>query len=795
MKFILSWLKEFVPIELSAPDLAEKLTMAGLEVESIESIGESISGIITAKISSISPHPNADKLVITTVFDGQRNYQVVTGASNINEGDIVPLALPGSTIANGMTLKQVKLRGVDSFGMLCSEKELGVSEEATGIWICDPSTPIGVNFEDYALLKETILDIAILPNRGDCQSIYGLAREIAALTGTTLQDLSVKPTFSAINNPYNIEVDCPDLCPLYIGHYLTEINNHNPSPLWLQRRLQISGIRPISLIVDVTNYILLELGQPLHAFDANKLQSNTISVSTSTKAIKITTLDDQTRTVENNTLLIYDGNQPIAIGGVMGGQSSAVDLDTTHIVLESAYFDPRSIRKSALQLGCRTDSAIRFEKGINIDTVDIAAKKAACLIQEWGHAKISKTTVSFKQPHHSRFNSRSLSFEPDKINSFLGSSFSAVQMQNILSALGFTCHDKMIEIPIWRVHDIHAMPCLAEEIARVIGFDHIPSTLPHTNLVQEKPLPSIQFLDSWIPFWVNQGFTQANTYPMISIQEFIHSVNHEPSAAQELQNPISPQLAVMRPVLLPSLLKLVQYHLSRQTTDLQFFCCDKVFPSEYTTQEPFHFAAVSIGSAFENASSSTHHTISKDLLMILQGKLKTCFDQLGYTIKFKQSDQPLWSHPHQWQSLYYGKHYLGSLGLVHPSHLTFYDITAPVCYVEFNLSPLIESQKQAPVYRPFSRYPSTRRDVALLVPKSLPFAEIEQVINQFKHKTLHRYFVFDCFESDQLGTDHKSIAIGFIYQDLQGTLADDKINQIHERLCHRLQTECQVSIR
>ena len=392
MKFSLNWIKEFVTISLTPDELVEKLTMAGLEVEGIEQKGELLHNIVTARIESISKHPNADKLVITNMFDGEETLQVVTGASNINEGDIVPLARIGGVVDSGLTLKATKLRGIDSFGMLCSKSECGAEEESEGIWILDKQTPVGVDFIEYYQLKDTVLDIAILPNRGDCQSIIGLAREIAAITGEQLKLPEITLTTESISNPYQVSVQDSTVCPLYVGRYITNIQN-GASPFWMQQRLEHCGIRSIDRVVDITNYVLLEMGHPLHAFDHHKLTSNTIKIGSLETKQTITTLDDIDRSIEPGQCLIFDDNQPVAIAGVMGAQNTGVESTTQEIFLEAAYFLPKHIRRSSQQAGCRTDSSIRFEKGININTVEMASKRAAQLLQTLAKATISQDVI------------------------------------------------------------------------------------------------------------------------------------------------------------------------------------------------------------------------------------------------------------------------------------------------------------------------------------------------------------------------------------------------------------------
>ncbi|RAP32286.1 phenylalanine--tRNA ligase subunit beta [Candidatus Marinamargulisbacteria bacterium SCGC AG-414-C22] len=791
MKFPLSWLKEYVDINLEPTALAEKLTMAGLEVDDVDHIGALISGIITVKINTIKPHPNADKLVITECFDGKSTHTVVTGAHNITEGDIVPLALPGSTIASGMTLKPVALRGVDSFGMLCSEKELGASDESAGIWILDNTTPLGVNFEEYACLKDTIFDIAILPNRGDCQSIYGLAREIAALTQQKLHPIDTHIKTVATKQPFSVTVTEPELCPLYIGRHVAGIK-HVTSPLIIQRRLQLAGIRPIDFIVDVTNYVLLECGQPLHAFDAQKCTSNSFKIATDKTKTHVTTLDGNKRVVDPGMLLIYN-DTPAAIAGVMGCANTEVSNTTTEIFLEAAYFDSKHVRKNGTTLGLRTESSIRFEKGINIDSVDLASQRACHLLQRYADAQITKDTCIVKHTSDYRFQQQAIPFNVDHINNFLGSSFTTSEMTHILTTLGFIFSSKKDEVtvPVWRIQDVKEWPCLAEEIARLIGFDRIPATLPAAFTIQDEEAPEQYLVERFQTYFVDNGFLQSCTYPMISEKEFESFTNTKPTTHHLLQNPISPELACLRSSLLPSLTRIIDYHVTRQMSSCQFFEIGKVFADDHTEHQ--QLGLITVGDYHTNAVTDAQKKCNLAPFAYLKGHIENLFQKLGLQLTFKQQQAPSWAHPTQWINLCLGKKIIGTLALLHPSVVQ--NVTTDVCYLECLLDPLFTLQQTDTCYQPFSRFPSTRRDLSILVDKTVHFADIETVIKQYKHKLLKHYFLFDCFESEKLGSDKKSMAIGFIYQDDKGTCSDDKINSIHTRLTDRLTSELSLQIR
>ncbi|MDC0036624.1 phenylalanine--tRNA ligase subunit beta [bacterium] len=792
MKFPLSWISEFVSLTHSPEDLAKKLTMAGLEVEDIIETGRNLSHIITVKIERIDPHPNADKLVITSLFDGKKLHQVVTGATNITVGDVVPVSLPGAVLASGLKIKPSKLRGVDSFGMLCSEEECGISESADGIWILPEDTPLGVDFIQHAQLSDTILDIAILPNRGDCQSILGLAREIASLTGEafTLPEIDLRD--QAIAHSYSV-TSTTSLCPLYIGRFINQLNPQ-PTPLWMKRRLELAGLRSISLYVDITNYVLLETGQPLHAFDDARCKDTDFRISESSRSQDIHTLDGQTRRITKGQVLIHAGKTPVAVAGVMGAANTEVSDDTKAIFLEAAYFNPTSVRRSASALGCRTDSAIRFEKGVSIEGVEYASKRAASLYQELAGASVSNLVVQAKEQKHDVFDNREIVFDAKQLNAFLGTSLKQSEMKDILTSLGFEISkNNMVTVPAWRRHDIHEWPCLAEEIIRVHGFDAIPITLRSQHPSHDVADPLLTMSEKTQDFCVSNGFREVNTYPMISVTE-INALNLGKIADwNELANPISPQLAIMRPSLLPSLLQLIKHHHLRQLTDVSVFEVGLRFEEK---QEITCLSLAISGHSFTHLTNDAERTISKASLASLKHVITRLSSFLGLgDLAFKLATPPSWAHPKQYQEICFGKKRVGVVTQVHPSALDHYDITEPVFYVELSLSALAANPTPPFTYTPFSRFPFIRRDIALSVPKTTSYEDVLAVIKQYKHKSVQDVGVFDVFESEQLGSDKRSIGIYLLYQDLNKSLEDEQVNKAHERLCQRLISELPVHIR
>lgn len=783
MKYPLSWLRTFVSLPPDPHTIAATLSLAGLEVENISSVGAAIAGLTTGKIQHIAPHPDANKLVITRIDTGNATHQIVTSASNISEGDIVPVALPGATVASGMTLKAATLRGVESFGMLCSETECGVSEDAAGIWILPPDIPLGIDFVAHAALNDTVFDIGLLPNRGDCQSIVGLARELAALFEQPFTLPEPKVNTSTLDHRYTIRCDST-ACPLYTGHFLAHLSSNATTPLLIQRRLQLCGLRTVSAYVDITNYIMLETGQPLHAFDANKLPSNALSVASTTSPLSLITLDGQSRHLPAGHLCVFADSEPIAIAGVMGLDNTAVTAATSAIFLEAAVFDPMAVRRASTALGHRSDSVARFEKGLSTALAAYASLRACELFQTIMGATVSNSVVQYKNPSHPCFKHRNIALDTQQLNGFLGTSYTDDQILSCLKRLGFTIKDTHVAVPHWRLADIEDWPCLAEEVARVLGFDSIPSTLPAGPAIAEQDDALYTFCQSSIDFFVANGFSETCTYPMISTEALTHCYATAPQDWNALANPISPSLAVMRPGLLPSLLGLIGYHHTRQRPDCAF-----VETGVRVTQsgEDTVLAIALSGQCYRPSYTASQRAIAQDALSFAKATLLRYLNHHGIAADFSDVETAeTWMHPHCRHAVMLGSQVIGHVAHVHPDVCDTFGITEAVFYAELNLDMLLSYGKKPPQYRAFSRFPSTRRDIALTVPKDVPYATIEAFIRQHKHKSVTDSGIFDMFESEKLGPDVRGIGVYLIYQSQTATLSDEKVNKVHQHFCKRL---------
>jgi phenylalanyl-tRNA synthetase beta chain len=788
MKIPISWLRDYVDLPEDINEVAEKLSFSGLEVEEIIEVGAELKGIITGKIEDIQPHPDADRLVITQVNDGTKQIQIVTGANNISVGDIVPVSPPGAVLSNGMKIKVSKLRGIESSGMLCSETELGVAEEASGIWILPADTPVGIDFIDYANLKDTLIDIAILPNRGDCQSVIGTARECATLFNKPLKRPEFKLDETA-NDSISV-TNSSTHCPLYSLRSITNCTL-NKTPLWMQRRLELCGIRPIQLFVDITNYVLLEYGQPLHAFDSDLIKG-TVSVKNSDAACTVKSLDDSDQAIEKDDLLICDDSDAIAVAGVMGGKSTEVSEKTTSVSLEAAYFDPIRIRKTGTRLRLRTESAMRFEKSVDIDGVIDASNRATYFFQTLAGATVGGINIAKTDTYH-LFQDKLLPFDTDGVNALLGTTYDKKDIQETLESLGFTIKGDNLSVPSFRKHDIDELPCIAEEIARLKGMDNIPTTLPAGPSLKEPQLPSFEFEQRIQDFLSSNGFSEINTFPMVSEKSF-KNAGLSSDGTLHIANPISQDESVMRTQLFVSLLERLAFNKRHQQKDCHFFEIGKVFHDTITPHmEDKRLSLVASGTYFEQSYTNAARSENKFTLFHMKGIVGTLLADQKLDIKACDSEPYL--HPKKQCSVIdkNGK-VIGFIGEVHPKVASAFKVSDDTVIAELSISGFDLSPKH-PSFKEASKFPSVKRDMALLAPKELSYGDIKDFLLKNKPALVSDFQLFDIFESEQLGKDKKSMAISFTYENAEASLTDDEVNKSHEALTALISEKLSISIR
>ncbi len=797
-----NWLKKYVPIKEPFEKVVERLIHAGVEVANVKHLGKDINGVIVAELLSVEKHPQADRLSITKVNTGKETLQVVCGAKNIAPGQKVPLAKVGAILPGNFEIKEAKIRGVESFGMLCSAKELGLAEDAEGILILPPDTPIGGNILEALGLPDALFELEITPNRADLLSHLGVAREIGAIFQKPVTSPSVKKlkeSSRAISKLAKVTIDAKDLCHLYTCRVIEGVKV-GPSPKWLSQTLEKLGQRSINNIVDITNYVLLETGQPLHAFDLKQIHGSQIIVRKTKPGEKIPLLDNTERELKEEMLVIADAGRPVALAGIMGGSNSQVTDQTQSILLESALFLPGSVRKTARQLGISTDSSYRFERGVDPTGVLKALDRATALILEVAGGQLAKgvgvvSTQNLKP--------LKISFRPSRANALLGTQIAPKAQIQILKGLG--CKIKgtpssktlTIEGPSYRL-DLTREIDLIEEIARLSGYEHIPVVAPHipsdltpieSNIPFEK---EIRFILHQAGFYeaVNSSFLPS-TYP----QKLKLAPDHPLQHFQEVANPIADDQRVLRPTLLPSLLANVQLNLAHQQESVALYELNKVFspvtggtPSE-KTQLAALFAGKLPGEWHDQERKSDFYDI-KGLVETLVGHLRL----LGLQWKFGQCPAP-----YQQIQSFQVRNGSGKLllwgGAINPKALKEYDISVPCFGLELEMEALIQTARGAKSYRPLPKFPSAWRDIALVVPDGVTSLQVAGAIQEIGGPELVNIHLFDLYRGTNLTTGTRSLAYRLHFLDENRTLTDQEVTDRVSKIVDHLKTRYTIVLR
>ena len=644
MKIPYEWLNEFVVLDIDPYELASRLTMRGFEVEAIEEYRPSLDGVCVGEVVKIDLHPDAKNLTVCRVRTDKETLPIVCGAKNVQEGDKVPVAMVGSTLAGGFSIERKDIRGVESLGMLCSEKELGLSDDHSGIFILPKDIATGTNLDEMAGLRDFVFDISVPPNRGDCLSVYGIAREV----GSILNQRAKLPVFnlnSASNDDIKdlVSLDIKDLdaCPRYVLRMITGVSMVQ-APFWIRQRIQKCGMRPINAIVDVTNYVMLELGQPLHAFDYHSLRDKRIEVRVAGGDTVFRTLDGDDRKLVSGDILICDGSGPVAIAGIMGGENSEITENTKDIALESAFFNPLHIRQTARRLGIRSEASLRFEKGIDLDNVDFAAERAMFLM----NATAGGTVVKGKQEIYEKKDSKSIFVSFGKIIDILGT---PVEHSVIISSLrsvdlhivkeeetGF-----VVSVPNFR-HDLDEYIDIIEEVARIYGFDHIPATTPVGASQAHKREKSSVYLKSVKEYFTACGFFELINFAFFSVKDienFAIQPSDERFVGVPIMNPISKDYEVMRTFIAPNVLKGIAYNLNRGARNLRFFEAGKVF---FTGCEelPLEYPAICFAMTGKERDYFWRDPCPEYDFFDVKGILEGLTARLGLSVSFVRSNEP-----------------------------------------------------------------------------------------------------------------------------------------------------------
>jgi phenylalanyl-tRNA synthetase beta chain len=794
MKVSISWLNEYVPVRMTPTDLAEALTMAGLEVEALWNRYEYLNTVVVGKIIRVIPHPNADKLRLCSVDIGERQISVVCGAPNAAEGMLSPVALPGTEFPTGFVLQKSVIRGQASEGMLCSAGELIIGNDRSGIMTLDPNLNIGEPLPKALNLSDMVMEIGLTPNRADCLSIVGIAREVSAIQKTPLKypEIALPSSQGNIRDLTSVKIESPAHCPRYAARLVTNVKIA-PSPFWLQERLISVGLKPINNIVDVTNFVMMELGQPLHAFDFDHLEENRIVVRTAKEGEKFTTLDKKERTLSSDMLMICDGKKPVAVAGVMGGLNSEIENTTTRVLIESACFNPTSIRKTAKRLGLGTDASHRFERGVDPDGAIRAIDRAAQLMIEVGGGTLISGVID-EYPGKSDIQPIRLSVK--KTNRLLGTRLNAEKIGEVLTSVDFDAKIQdgdtiSVLRPSFRV-DVSRPEDLMEEVARLWGYDNIPTTSPRLPVEAKLPGCGIVLRENIRQMMTGFGFSEAINYSFIaqnSCDRLKLPAEDPRRSILEILNPISEDQAVMRTSLIPGLLDTMRHNLSQQLKTLKLFEVGKIFISSEKDKLPNEVEILAALWTGLRHDSCWHFQDDDcdiyDLKGIAEGLLK------GLNIKdirfmAMPDEQCNYTRPGHTAHIFAKDTPIGIMGEVHPDVLNAYDLRQKAFIFELNmetLPELISGVKQSKV---IPRYPSVSRDATLIVSKTVEGARLLESVRMSEEKLMEDAYLVAVYEGQPIAEGKKSVSFRIVYRSDEKTLEDEIVNAVHQKIIGQL---------
>ncbi|MGI6188407.1 MAG: phenylalanine--tRNA ligase subunit beta [Clostridiales bacterium] len=793
----LKWLKEYVDIDVTAEELAHRMTMTGSKVEGIHKQGEGINNVVVGRILNIEPHPNADKLVVCNVDTGTRQYRIVTGAPNVEQGQLVAVALDGAVLPGELQINRSEIRGVESWGMLCSGEELGLTDddypgaEIDGILVLNEEYPLGMDIREALGLDDEVIEFEITSNRPDCLSITGIAREAAVTLDSVFRmpRIEVKPGIGDVNAEAAVKINEPELCPRYCARVVKDVKI-GPSPRWMQQKLAAAGVRPINNIVDITNYVMLEMGQPMHAFDLDKLAGKTIVVRRANKGEKLITLDEKERLLDENMLVIADAEKSIGLAGVMGGANTEISSETRNILLESANFDRGSIRLTAKALGLRSESSSRFEKGLDLHNARAAIDRAAQLIQELEAGTVVEGVIDVC---NGSLDDRVLDVSWKKVNQLLGLNLSPEIMKDILTGLEFKVEVQgdilKLVVPAFR-QDIEGVADIAEEVARIYGYDKIPMTLMEGTVSRGRKTREQRLTDMAKEVLAGTGLYEVVTYSFTSPKVYGTIGINEPKdipLTVKIGNPLGEDQSIMRTTLIPSILDVLSRNRNRGIQQCRIFEIGTAFfPKSLPLEElPEEIRILTIG---EYGPGMDYYDI--------KGKIETLLKFLGLLdqAEFIPHVHPAF-HPGRTALLKLGTVEAGVIGEIHPKIAGNYQLEDRVILAELDFDKLISMAQDQRKYKPLPKYPAVTRDLALVVHKDVLAGQVEKCIWKYGGELLEAVELFDIYMGSQIPEGYKSLAYALNYRAADRTLTDEEVSLLHDSIVKGLEKDLGARLR
>ncbi len=798
MKVPLSWLRRYVEIDDTIEGLSDKLTFSGTEVEAVTHIGSDYAGLVVGETLDVSPHPNADRLSLCKVTDGNETFQVVCGAPDVTTGAKYVFAPVGASLPGGMKLKKAKIRGCESMGMLCAEDELGLSEDHSGLLRLDDHLLPGTAAAEVLPEPDIVFELEVTPNRPDCLSMIGIARELAALYHKPLQIPSVD--FETNGQPVerftSVTVEEAELCPRYSARMLDKISIA-PSPAWMQRLLSLAGIRPINNIVDVTNFVLLECGHPLHAFDHSRLKDGRIVVRKAREQEKITTLDDLQHELSGEMLVIADTAQPVAIAGVMGGTGSEVRDDTQTVLLESAYFQPASVRHTAKQLGIHTDSSYRFARGTNIMGVDWASRRAASLMQQYGNAEIAERLIDiFYSPPTPTY----IQGTTERLNKLLGIDVDISIIQKTMESLELKFEQRgenqyTVEVPAFRL-DLEREVDLIEEFSRTYGLDQIPAPSPQALIVADTDDSRVRSIRKCRELLTGLGLSEICNYSLVSPSLLDRYDTEQKAERIVMPHPISADQSILRTSLIPQMIESLARNNARQMDTAALFEMGRIFTLQDTVPVQEENLSIGImGAAGKSSLHSRNNDSADEAFLRLKGIVISLAKKCSLPAPvLKAESGSAWADGYGFECVC-GKVLVGRMGILSREIRRELRFKSNVAVAELRLDPLLEHLFDIHPFKPFSMYPATDRDLAIIVSQSVRYEQIKDVIRDAAPPELENCTVFDIFTGDEIGEGLKSMAVTVRYRSSTETLTDDQVNVYDSAIRKALTTHLDAAFR